>query len=228
VHVTIDDDSTAIRKCQSGDIGGLDSLMARHQLTALRLAYLLTGERAQAEDVVQDSFLQVFRSIRRFRPEHPFAPWLHGIVTHVARQRIRGNARRREVSLSTLAQAEDYDTPAKQRAAHAAATAAGQDAALRNADPAEHAERAERRSAVLQALGTLTQKQREAVLLRYYVGCDDHEMAAMLGCSAGTARQRLHAGRAALERIIRERYDWLLTETPLAEAVSEKGDTPRV
>lgn len=220
--MTIDDDSAAIRRCQSGDIGGLDSLMARHQLSALRLAYLLTGERAQAEDVVQDSFLQVFRSIQRFRPGHPFTPWLHGIVTHIARQRIRRTARRREVSLSTLTRSEEHDTPAQQRAAHVSATGSGQE----GADPAAHAEQSERRSALLQALGLLTHKQREAVLLRYYVGCNDREMAVILGCSAGTARQRLHAGRIALERVIREQFGWLLNETSLAETVSEKGDIP--
>ncbi|MGZ3681887.1 MAG: RNA polymerase sigma factor, partial [Ktedonobacterales bacterium] len=78
--MTTDDDSAAIRRCQSGDIGGLESLMAHHQLSALRLAYLLTRERTQAEDVVQDSFLQVFRSIGRFQLGHAFTPWLHGIV----------------------------------------------------------------------------------------------------------------------------------------------------
>lgn len=224
--MSIDDDSAAIRRCQSGDIEGLESLMARHQLSALRLAYLLTGERTQAEDVVQDSFLQVFRSIGRFRPEHPFTPWLHGIVTHVAYQRMRRITRRREVSLSTLVRSEEYDAPSHQRTAHDTAAGTGQDATLLGADPAEHAERAERRSALFQALGTLTHKQREAVLLRYYVGCSDREMATILGCSAGTARQRLHAGRAALERVIREQFGWLLNETSLAETVSEKGDQP--
>ncbi len=94
------DDAAAIRRCRSGDIRGLDALMARHQVQALRVAYLLTGNRMQAEDVVQDSFLQVFRTIKHFRPDHPFAPWLHGSVTHVARQRLRGSSRRREVSLN--------------------------------------------------------------------------------------------------------------------------------
>ncbi|HEX8035381.1 MAG TPA: RNA polymerase sigma factor [Ktedonobacterales bacterium] len=222
--MTTDDDSAAIRRCQSGDIGGLESLMARHQLSALRLAYLLTGERTQAEDVVQDSFLQVFRSIRRFRSGNPFTPWLHGIVTHVAYQRMRRITRRREVSLSTLTRAEEHNSPGE----HGAAGDTEQRAAMAAADPAEHAEQAERRAAVLQALATLTQKQREAVVLRYYVGCSDQEMAAVLGCSAGTARQRLHAGRAALERVIREQFGWLLIETSLSEAVSEKGDTPHV
>src|SRR5215469_2183684 len=100
--VDTDTDATAIRLCRTGDIRGLDALMDRHKLSALRLAYLLTGDRAHAEDVVQESFLQAFRSMRRFRPERPFAPWLQGIVTHVARQRVRSIARRHEVSIGAL------------------------------------------------------------------------------------------------------------------------------
>src|SRR5260370_12612624 len=106
-----DDDAAAIRRCRSGDIRGLDALMARHQVQALRVAYLLTGDRMQAEDVVQDSFLQVFRTIKRFRPDHPFGPWLHGIVTHVARQRRRGASRRREVSFNAMMLADGARAP---------------------------------------------------------------------------------------------------------------------
>src|SRR5258706_7064651 len=66
-----DDDAAAIHRCRSGDIRGLDALMmARHQVQALRVAYLLTGDRMQAEDVVQDSFLQVFRTIAGTSPRH--------------------------------------------------------------------------------------------------------------------------------------------------------------
>ncbi len=66
-----DDDAAAIHRCRSGDIRGLDALMAHHQVQALRVAYLLTGDHMQAEDVVQDSFLQVFRTIKHFRPPLP-------------------------------------------------------------------------------------------------------------------------------------------------------------
>jgi RNA polymerase sigma-70 factor (ECF subfamily) len=209
-----DDDAAAIRRCRSGDIRGLDALMARHQVQALRVAYLLTGNRMQAEDVVQDSFLQVFRTIKHFRPDRPFAPWLHGIVAHVARQRLRGSSRRREVSLNALSSAGST------HASDAMSTL--RRAPLEGSDPVEAAELAEQRRALLDALSALTQKQREAVVLRYYAGCNDRELASILGCSSGTARQRVHAGLAALERVIRERYAWLLTEAPSGNAA--KGE----
>ena len=66
----------------------------------------------------------------------------------------------------------------------------------------------------LRALAGLTQKQREAVVLRYYFGCSDQELAAILGCHEGTARQRLHDGLAALRQIIAQRFAWLADTTP--------------
>src|SRR5260370_2019196 len=159
-----DDDAAAIRRCRSGDMRGLDALMARHQVQALRVAYLLTGNRMQAEDVVQDSFLQVFRTIKHFRPDHPFAPWLHGIVTHVARQRLRGSSRRREVSLNALSSAGSTYAPD--------ALSATRRAPLQGSDPVEAAKLAERRRALPGALGALTQKPRATVVLRYQSGCD--------------------------------------------------------
>src|SRR5260221_5762658 len=149
-----DDDAAAIRRCRSGDIRGLDALMARHQVQALRVAYLLTGDRMQAEDVVQDSFLQVFRTIKHFRPDHPFEPWLHGIVTHVARQRLRGTSRRREVSLNAMSPAGSTHAPG--------ALSVARRASVEGSDPVEAGEPAERRPAPLGAPSALTQKQTEA------------------------------------------------------------------
>jgi DNA-directed RNA polymerase specialized sigma24 family protein len=68
----------------------------------MRLAYLLLGERALAEDVAQDSFLLAYRYINRFHAGRAFAPWLFRIVTNIARQRLRSARRRREVSLDAL------------------------------------------------------------------------------------------------------------------------------
>ena len=75
-----DDDAAAIRRCRSGDIRGLDALMARHQVQALRVAYLLTGDRMQAEDVVQDSFLQVFACIADASSPGRTGCGLHSII----------------------------------------------------------------------------------------------------------------------------------------------------
>lgn len=197
-HAEVD----AIRRCQQGDIAGLGSLVACYQIPGVRLAYLLTGDRDLAEDIVQDSFLLAYRGIARFRLGEPFAPWFYRIVTNTARQQWRYARRRHEVSLDAMS-LED-----------AAGQQLGTTADLSHldrADPAEHAEWAEARTALLAALATLPHKQREAVVLRYYFGYPDRQIAAILNCRLGTVQQRLHDGRASLQQAIRRRYPWLLS-----------------
>ena len=60
------DEKQAIRRLKNGDISGLEFLVACHQVKAVRTAYLITRDIGLAEDIVQDSFLQVFRAIRGF------------------------------------------------------------------------------------------------------------------------------------------------------------------
>lgn len=203
-----DDDSEAIHRCQHGDISGLEPLIARYQTAALRLAYLLVGERAAAEDVVQDSFLLAYQGIARFRSGSAFAPWFYRIVTNTARQRQRRAATLREVSVEWLTSGDEAGGAFQRTIAAAPRDRDPQ------VDPALHAERLEEREDVLHALAGLTQKQREAVVLRYYFGSSDQELAAILGCREGTARQRLHGGLAALRQIIAQRFSWLTDTTP--------------
>lgn len=197
-----DDDTDAIRRCQQGDIAGLSSLVARYQTPSVRLAYLLTGEADLANDIVQDSFLLAYRGIKRFRLGEPFAPWFYRIVTNAARQQQRRARHRREVSLNTFMPDDSgaqpiggsLDTPADSRT-----------------DPVARAEAGEARDALLAALNTLPHKQREAVVLRYYFGYTDPQIATILKCRLGTVQQRLHAGRASLQQAIRRRSPWLLS-----------------
>lgn len=191
----------AIRRCQQGDIAGLGPLVRCYQTSGVRLAYLLTGDHELANDVVQDSFLLAYRGIKRFRLGEPFAPWLYRIVTNTARQQRRYAQRRREVSLDTLPSEDGTSQPLG---------AAPDSAATYRGDPAVQAERAEVRDALLQALAVLPHKQREAVVLRYYFGYSDQQIASILGCRLGTLQQRLHAGRASLQQAIRRRHPWLL------------------
>lgn len=199
--MSMTEDGAAIARCQQGDIAGLEPLMQRHQVAALRLAYLLTGDRALAEDIVQESFLLALRGIERFHVDQPFAPWLYRIVTNLAKQHKRSATQRHEVSVATF---DDEDL-----AFHQGKNAAS---SSNQHDPATQVERGEERAALHEALASLTMKQREAVVLRYYLGCDDQTMATILGCRPGTARQRLHEGLRALQTIIRQRYAWLLDE----------------
>lgn len=194
------EETEAIRRCQRGEMDGLEPLIERYQTQAQRLAYLLTGDHALAEDIAQDSFIQAFRRISQFDAERPLAPWLWRIVTNTARERLRSRRRLREVPLESALAPEGPD-----------ASAAPVNLALR-------LERAEERQAMLAALDALTQKQREAVILRYYLGYGDHAGAAIAGCREGAFRVRLHDGLRALKQVIRDHYPWLL---PVGAATDE-------
>lgn len=194
------EDDDAIHRCQQGEIASLGALVARYQVPAVRLAYLLTGDHDLANDVAQESFLLAYRGIRRFRLGEPFAPWFLRIVTNTARQQQRFARRRREISLDALVAPDDS-------AIH---TLGGMPASPR-ADPAEQVEGAEAQATLLTLLDGLPQKQREAMALRYYMGYSDQQIAQMLGCRLGTVQQRLHAGRASLQQAILRRSPWLLS-----------------
>lgn len=196
-----DEETVAIRRCQEGDIAGLDFLIARHQLAALRLAYILTGDQGLGEDIVQESFLLAFRHIRQFTLGRPFAPWFLRIVTNATRSLQRSPAQQREISLAHYLTAEDGGEDESRLPPSAAI------------GPEQAAEQRETREALTAALAELTDKQREAVALRYYFGYADAEIATIVGCSVDTARHRLHDGLHALERIIRQSYPWLLEPT---------------
>lgn len=200
---SIASDADAMRRCQQGDIGGLAELVARYQVSAVRAAYLLVQDRALAEDIVQDSFLLAYRASQQFRLGAPFAPWFFRIVLNGARQHQRAARRRHEVSLNQTVAAETEGNDSNTASA------------MTTSDPAVHAERAEERDALLHALGLVPLKQREALVLRYYAGYKDTELAAILNCPSGTVRWRLHAGLKALERVIQAHYPWLLrVESP--------------
>ncbi len=197
-------DEDAITRCQRGEIEGLATLIRQHQTDALRLAYLLTGDRYLAEDIVQESFLAAYRAIARFRPGSPFRPWFHQIVTNTARMSLRSAARRRETSITALEGAETRAASALPESARA------------DANPVAHAERMEDRAAIGQALAQLTPKQREAVALRYYLAYSDEEIATILGCRVNTARHRVYDGLRAFQQVIRARFPWLLQESASA------------
>jgi RNA polymerase sigma-70 factor (ECF subfamily) len=74
-HASVDERET-IDRLKDGDIGGLEELVLRHQVRAIRTAYLITGSRELAEDVVQSAFLRAYERIGQFDSDRPFSPWI--------------------------------------------------------------------------------------------------------------------------------------------------------
>ena len=87
------DDDDAVRRARSGDLDAYEVLVTRYSAVAHRTAVLL-GAGADAEDVVQDSFVKAFGALDRFRAGAPFRPWLLKIVVNETKNLHRGRRRR--------------------------------------------------------------------------------------------------------------------------------------
>ena len=157
----------AIARCQAGDRDAFRYLVERYQDVLYGTAYLMTGNRAHAEDHVQEALFSAWRGIRGFRRGRPFKPWLLRILVNVVlsyRSRSSGPTR------SLL----EVDRPAD------------------STDPAEPPASREDWPAAKAALAGLTPEHRQAVVLRYFAGLTTSEIAQSLNVTESAVKSRLH------------------------------------
>ena len=180
------DEREAIDRLKGGDIDGLEELVRRYQVRALRAAYLVTRDRQLSEDLVQTAFLRAYEHIGQFDSARQFGPWFLRSLVNAA-VKAAGRARR-SVSLDGEVEA-GWEIPF------------GSD---QTAEPELALERAEARQAVRDALTRLSPKQRAAIVLRYYLEFSEADMAKHLDVPRGTVKRRLHVARERL-RVLLER-----------------------
>jgi RNA polymerase sigma factor (sigma-70 family) len=156
-----------VAAARAGDAGAYERLVARHQAVAFRVAYLVTGSAADAEDAAQEGFVKAWLALDRFRAGAPFRPWLLQIVVNEARNRRRAAGRRAGLVLRL---AEDPGT-----APSAEALALGE----------------EERRTLLAAVGRLREEDQLAIAARYFLGLSEAETAGTLGWRRGTVKSRL-------------------------------------
>jgi RNA polymerase sigma-70 factor (ECF subfamily) len=203
-----DEVTAAIQRCQAGDINGWSTLIQQYQLPAQQFALLLTGDRNTAEDLTQDTFVQAYRAIRQFRLGSAFAPWLYRIMINASRNRRRSGRAHHEVSLNRMLERGGE------------ANLMSVEALQHLSDPAEAVEHDEVRRAMLAALAQLSPLLREAIVLRYYFGYPDAQIALIVRCQPAAVRKRLQRGINKLDYIIHEHYAWLLSDSGTSVLVS--------
>jgi RNA polymerase sigma-70 factor (sigma-E family) len=152
-------------------------LFREHSLTMLRVALLLVGDQASAEDVVQDAFFGLHRALPRLREPGKALPYLRTAVVNGSRSVLR--ARRRA---------------ALRRVQHDPPVWSAESAAMAGED----------RRAVLDAVARLPQRPREVLALRYYLDLTDQQIAQALGVSRSTVSSTATRALAALARDLRE------------------------
>lgn len=175
-------DEQLLAQSRQGHNQAYEVLVERYRQELYHYLARMLSNRSLAEDVFQDTFLQVFLSIDRFDPDRRFRPWLFTIATNKARDQLRRNKRRDMASISTPLSSEK-----------------GQERTyvdLLESDiqmPVELAEGEETRQQVRKMVDTLPQAMREVLLLAYFHGFSYKQIAEMLDIPLGTVKSRLHS-----------------------------------
>src|SRR5437016_748309 len=200
----VDRDRRLVEALRRGDPNAADHLITTYGDRAYRLAIRITGNRQDAEEVVQDAFWTVVRKIETFRGEAAFGSWLYRIIANAAYQKLRGRpGGRRELSLDEL-------LPFFDESGHVTPTA---DWSPRVDDPSLQAEL---RTAVTAAIDELPAAYRIAFVLRDVEGRSNLEIAEALGLSVPLVKTRVHRARLFLRK--RLGHDMTTIDTTTATA----------
>lgn len=189
-----DPDVRLMLEVREGKAAAFEELVLRYQDRLLTVLEHLVGNHHQAEDLVQEVFLRVFRARKTYQPGAKFCTWLFRIAHHVALNALRDQQRRREVSLESRRESKEGDITATQLDQVVQASS--------GAIPARQLDRAELREVVRAALGRLNERQRMAVLLNKFEGMSYAEIGEVMGLSPAAVKALLSRARAALREVL--------------------------
>jgi RNA polymerase sigma-70 factor (ECF subfamily) len=188
IERSLDPDSSVVSRCLSGDETAWEELVRLHTRRVYGLCYRFTNSSSEAQDLTQEVFMRVFRTIRTFRaPEGSFVTWL----TRLTRNLLIDNYRRTRQDRVT--DALEGQLSAVEEKGAAASPRPDRSLAGREA------------SEILQlALQKLSPDLREAVILRDLQELEYREIAEVLAVPEGTVKSRINLGRAELARLLRK------------------------
>lgn len=179
------DDQIAISRLKQGDLNGLEILVNRYQVRAVRAAYLVLYDRASAEDVAQTAFVKAAERIHQFDEERPFAPWFFRIVLNEALKSAQKQ--------SHILRLDDSD----ERTAHLA------DWLIDPAPPPEkQLEEKEIRQNLLNAIHSLPPEQRAVIVMQYYLDLSEAELSAKMERPLSTIKWWLRDARKRLRDLL--------------------------
>lgn len=174
----MDPDRALVERALSGEESAFRQLFLRHRDDAARIVYRMLGPSPEVEDVVQEIFLHVYRSLGSFRGDARFSTWLYRLSVNVTRMHLRSKRSRPRFA--------DVDVP----------EAPAEDAVV--LDPSEQVDQRHRVSALYRLLDGLGEKKREVIVLHDFEGMPAKEIADTLGIPVLTVRTRLFYARKEL------------------------------
>jgi len=175
--------SPVIERAKAGEHDAFEQIVECYQRRVIATAWRMLGNREDARDAAQEIFLRVYKYLKRFRSDQEFGPWLYRIVINVCHDHARKRgAPDRFVSFEAEQDSGRLEAISAEDDLEAAAICSQQ------------------RSMVAEALGTLSKKERAAIVLRDLEGLSTEEVARVLGSSQTTVRSQISSARAKIKR----------------------------
>ena len=182
-------DADFVERLKNGDSLAYDTLVTRYSGQIYGLLFRLTQDAEEAADLTQDTFLQVLRSVRKFRGDSELKTWLFRIAINESRNRFRWwKRRKRESTVSLDAQPVRDGLPLNETLADS------------SEDPERALIRRQEHERIERALNDLPLLFREAVVLCDVEGQSYQEIATLLGINIGTVKSRIARGREEMRK----------------------------
>ena len=179
-------DEILVKKSQKGDYLSFEELVKRYEKKIYSLAYRIMGNKEDASDVLQETFLQVFKKLAGFKGKAKFSTWLYRIAVNICLMRKRKRKKMKTVSL---------DIPILTKKEDEIKRELGDDW---SESPLATLENEEVKKTLSQAIGLLPEEYRTVFLLRGLNGLSNQEVAKVLKISLPAVKSRLHRARLFL------------------------------
>jgi len=179
------DEARAIERAKHGDAEAFQALYDRHKRRVYSLCLRMTANTAEAEDLTQEAFLQLYRKIATFRGESAFSTWLHRLSVNVVLMHLRKKSLP-AVSLEETTQGGEDDAPKKDFGSDDLALAGSID-----------------RLELQKAVDELPPCYRTIFVLHDVEGYEHNEIAGIIGCSIGNSKSQLHKARMKLRDMLK-------------------------
>jgi len=181
------EDALLVRAFQGGDRTAFDKLVTKHKNRIFNVCYWFLGDYQEADDIAQETFIKIYRSLGKFRLESAFSTWIFRIAVNSCKNRLTSAAfkqKKRTIS---------FDNPGGQPSGVIDVFPDGA------ASPSEQLEQKERMHQIREGINALPLEQREVITLRDIEGLSYVEISEVTGISLGTVKSRLARARTALK-----------------------------
>ncbi len=187
----LDHDTQLMVKVSQGDLRAYEELVQKHKSSVINAVYKMINDVNEAEDIAQNVFIQIYKAAPRYQPSAKFTTWMFTIVRNLSLNEIRRRGTHKLDSLEGSQQPDDSERPDPQFA----------DPKSKNS--IQVAEQNELERAIDEALASLPENQRTALVLRRYEDMPYEEIAKVIKCSVPATKSIIFRARETMKEKLR-------------------------